>query len=253
MNRMAVGEEPIVVFVADAADGSTDLFAVSPGGGAVHQLTYNRPVESHPALDPAGTVVAFFRQPPSGDSTARIIGVMNLLNAAEREIRLPATAGTPLRLAWDSGGRTLIVGTTRGTWAVPAPPARGAPARLEGPEAARADTLLGVPLGDPVLALAAPCGDGICAVLPSGEVQLLVPRGQMPFRWGADSVAWFDGDRIEVRPLGPGRSRHVMWSRPPARPRQATYARGTPGPTGGETGLIPPGRDGRRSRPTPPP
>ncbi len=241
MNRIAVGEEPIVVFVAEAGDGSTDLFAVSPGGGPVHQLTFNRPVESHPALAPGGTMVAFLRQPLRGDSSSRQVIVMNLLNASERDVPLPAEAGAPLRLAWEAGQSALVVATDRGAWQVAAPPGRGTARRLDGPDRARADTLLGVGVGDPVFALVTACGNGgICARGPGGEEQLLAVRGEMPFRWGADSLAWFDQDRIEVRPLGAGRTRQVMWTRAPRNPRQATYA-APPRPEGaGETGLVVP-------------
>jgi hypothetical protein len=241
MNRIAVGEEPLVMFVAEAADGSTDLFAVSPGGGPVHQVTFNRPVESHPALNPAGTVVAFFRQPVRGDSTTREVVVLNLVNSAERRLALPEGAGAPLRLAWDKVGERLVVGTDRGIWEMAAPPARPEPRQLEGPAAASADTLLSVGLGEPAFALAEPCeGGAICAMSPAGERQVLAARGTGPFRWGADSLAWFDQDRIEVRPLGAGRSRQVMWSQPPDNPRQATYAAGTGAPRQVPTGLVVP-------------
>jgi len=241
MNRIAVGEEPIIVLVAEAGDGSTDLFAVSPGGGPVHQLTFNRPVESHPALAPGGTMVAFLRQPLRGDSTTRQVVVMNLLSAAERDLSLPAEAGAPVGLAWDAGEAALVVATDRGTWQLAAPPGRGAARRLEGPERARADTLLAVGVGDPVFALVVTCGDGgICARGPGGEEQRLAARGTMPFRYGADSLAWFDQDRIEVRPLGAGRTRQVMWTQAPRNPRQATYAAPARPVPGGETGLVVP-------------
>jgi hypothetical protein len=241
MNRIAVGEEPIVILVGEAADGSTDLFAVSPGGGPVHQVTFNRPVESHPALNPAGTVVAFFRQPVRGDSTTREVVVLNLVNAAERRLALPEGAGAPLRLAWDRSGERLVVGTDRGIWEMAAPPARPEPSQLDGSAAASADTLLSVSLGEPAFALAEPCeGGAICAMSPAGERQVLAARGTMPFRWGTDSLAWFDQDRIEVRPLGAGRSRQVMWSRPPANPRQATYAAGPATVRPAPTGLVVP-------------
>jgi len=243
MNRIAVGEEAMVIFVAEAGDGSTDLFAVSAGGGPVHQLTFNRPVESHPALSPDGTVVAFLRQPVRGDSTTREVAVMNLVNAAERRLPLPAEAGAPLRLAWTDDGGGILVRTTTGVWQMVAPPAAPAARRLEAGELARADTLLAVGLGHPVFAVVEPCGEGgLCAAGAGGQRQELTSRGTMPFRWGADSVAWFDQDRIEVRPLGAGRSRQVMWTRAPRNPRQATHAPGPGSSRRGESGLMePPG------------
>lgn len=242
MNRIAVGEEPIVILVGDAPDGSTDLFAASPGGGPVYQLTFNRPVESHPALAPAGTMVAFFRQPVQGDSTTRVVTVMNLLNASERELELPEGAGAPLDLAWRPSGTALLVRTTQGLYELQAPPAHPAPRRLVGEEMGRAVLEVLVAVGDPVFAIVDNClGGGVCSYpLGVGAPQQLSPRGADPLRWGRDSVAWFDQDRLEVRPLGPGRSRHVMWTQVPAHPRQATYAPGPPRRSEGETGLVVP-------------
>lgn len=247
MNRLAVGEEAIVIFVAEAGDGSTDLFAVAAEGGAVHQLTYNRPVESHPALSPDGGAVAFLRRPLRGDSTSDVVTVMNLLNAAERQVPLPKEAGVVQRVAWTPGGEALVVGTTTGPWRVAAPPARPAPRRLEGSEAARADTLLMVGLGSPVFAVVRDCeGDGLCVHTVGGEIEPLTERGIGAFRWGADSVAWFEQERIEIRPLGPGMSRQLIWSRVPRNPRQATYAPGSGRQRQPEAGLVTPRAGGRQ-------
>lgn len=242
MNRIAVGEEPIVVLVGDAPDGSTDLFAASPGGGPVYQITFNRPVESHPVLAPSGTVVAFFRQPVQGDSTTRVVTVMNLLNASERELELPEGAGAPLQLAWRPSGTALLVRTSRGIWELQAPPAQPVPRRLVGEEMGRAALEVVVTLGSPAFAIVDRCQDGgICSFPLDGRApQQISARGNDPLRWGADSVAWFDQDRLEVRPLGPGRSRHVMWTQVPPRPRQATYAPGPARRPEGETGLVVP-------------
>ena len=242
MNRIAVGEEPIVVLVGEAPDGSTDLFAGSAGGGPVYQITFNRPVESHPALAPSGTVVAFFRQPVQGDSTTRVVTVMNLLNASERTLELPDGAGAPLELGWRPTGTALLVRTTTGLWELQAPPSQATPRRLVGVEAGRAALLVLVAVGDPVFAIVDDCKDGgVCTYALDGAApQQISPRGSGPLRWGADSVAWFDADRLEVRPLGPGRSRHVMWTQVPAHPRQATYAPGPGGPREPETGLVVP-------------
>ena len=241
MNRLAVGEEPIIVFVAEAADGSTDLFAVSAGGSSVHQLTYNRPVESHPALSPDGSAVAFLRRPLRADSTGNEVTLMNLLNAAERQFPLPEEAGAVLRVAWTRDGGALVVRTTRGPWRIEAPPADADPRPLAGTEAAQADTLLAVALGQPVFALVKPCeGQGLCVHTVGGEVEPLTSRGSGAFRWGVDSVAWFEQERIEVRPLGPGLSRQVMWTRVPRNPREATYAAASGPPRQPETGLVAP-------------
>jgi hypothetical protein len=229
-----------VIFVGEASDGSTDLFAASPGGGSVHQITFNRPVESHPTLAPSGTAVAYFRQPVSGDSTTRIVIVMNLVNAAERELELPPDAGAPLGITWRPSGTALLVRTTRGIWEMQPPPADPAPRRLVDELMGRAALQVAVTVGDPPFAIVDDCPDGgVCSYPLDGSApQKISPAGTGPFRWGADSVAWFDQDRIEVRPLGPGRSRHVMWTQAPARPRQGTYAAGSGGPRQPETGLV---------------
>lgn len=241
MNRLAPGEEPIVVFVGEAGDGSTDLFAVSAGGGTVYQLTYNRPVESRPALSPDGAAVAFLRRPLRDDGAGAEVTVMNLLNAAERQLPLPAEAGAPVAVAWSRDGRALLARTGTGIWRLDAPPADPAPRALAGAEATAADSLLGILLGSPAFARVEPCeAGGFCVRTAEGELGPLTATGREPFRWGADSVAWFDGERIEVRPLGPGRSRHLIWTQPPRNPREATYAAAVGPPPPRETGLVPP-------------
>ena len=140
------------------------------------------------------------------------------------------------------GGTALLVRTTQGLYELQAPPAHPAPRRLVGEEMGRAVLEVLVAVGDPVFAIVDNCLDGgVCSYpLGVGAPQQLSPRGADPLRWGRDSVAWFDQDRLEVRPLGPGRSRHVMWTQVPAHPRQATYAPGPPRRSEGETGLVVP-------------
>ncbi|HXI19600.1 MAG TPA: hypothetical protein VNH46_00860, partial [Gemmatimonadales bacterium] len=43
-----------------------------------------------------------------------------------------------------------------------------------------------------------------------------------PTRWGPDSVAYLEGGRFVVRPLGGGRVRELHWAREPAHPRGLT-------------------------------
>ena len=243
MNRIDVGQEPIVVFVAEGSDGSTDLFASSSAGGTVFQLTYNRPVESNPALAPGGVLLAFLRHPLRADSTGRELVVMNLANNNERRIALPESAGALMQLAWLEDGSAIILKTTTGIWRVNPPPAKPDPTHLDPEKSVAAETTLAVTLGKPVIAWAAECRStpGICALVNGEEIQQLSEIGTAPFRWGTDSVAWFIDERIEVRPLGGGKTRQLIWSNPPSNPRQAAWARPlTDSPTTRETGLVPP-------------
>lgn len=232
-----------MVFVAEGGDGSTDLFASSSAGGTVFQLTFNRPVESNPRLAPGGVLLAFFRRPLRADSTARELIVMNLANNNERRIAIPEGAGAPVQLAWLEDGSAIMVKTTMGIWRVTPPPLKPNPTRLETGALAAAETTLAVALGKPVVAWAVECRSkpGVCALVEGEEIQQLSDIGTAPFRWGADSVAWFIDERIEVRPLGGGRTRQLIWSNPPSNPREATWAQPLIEPTTArETGLIPP-------------
>ena len=35
------------------------------------------------------------------------------------------------------------------------------------------------------------------------------------------------GDEVEIRPLGPGRPRRLVWANPPKHPREMTFFEGT--------------------------
>lgn len=229
-NRLAVGQQPFVVFVAEGPGGGADLFAGPAEGGELIQLTFTRPAERAPALHPAGTMVAFLRD-PTGGSTPGWLVVMNLLNAAEREVPLE-DAGAE-RVAWSADGQTLFVGGETAAWATPSPPGNLSLRRVppESPLHAVADSALAVLLGSPAIASAVACdslgGAGVCAGLPDGRQQLLSAEGDHPFRWGGDSVAYFAAGLIEVRPLGGGRTRRVEWTSPVLRPRQGTYYGGS--------------------------
>ncbi|MGI8818260.1 MAG: hypothetical protein ACR2HW_03890, partial [Gemmatimonadales bacterium] len=63
----------------------------------------------------------------------------------------------------------------------------------------------------------------------SGRPTLFAPEARDPVRWGPDSVAFFAGDEVEIRPLGPGRPRRLAWSNAPKRPRGMTFFEGTRG------------------------
>jgi hypothetical protein len=73
-----------------------------------------------------------------------------------------------------------------------------------------------------------PCQTGgeLCVAGDSGPPGFLARGAQQALRWGADSVALVIGDKVEIRPLGPGRSRRLSWSQLPENPRQLTYFEG---------------------------
>lgn len=228
-NQLEVGEEAYVVVVGEGADGQTDLYAGSASGGVWHRLTWTRNREWAPALDPSGVQLAFFRDDQRG--ATRLV-VMNLLNAAEREADLPADGAPFVRVAWsDDGSRLYLAGST-GRWTTPAPPAALAPTRAEAgsPAEAEADSALAVLLGRPAFAAAGPCAGAPAALCigSGGTVTVLDSTGADPFRWTADSVAWRVGDRVIIRPLGPGRIRTVVWAPPLAGFRQPTHFAPTP-------------------------
>jgi hypothetical protein len=223
-NRLAIGEEAYVVFVADVPDGAGELFAAPAAGGAAWQFTFTRLDERLPALSPDGGMVAFVRAPGRGDAGGVAVWVMNLLSGAER--RLTEVEGlVPDRLAWSRDGGTIYVHTAAGVFGVPAPPSRGPAVRLSGDAALGADSALMVLLGDPPIARAAPCraSAGLCAVSADGGETVLAVDGRDPVRWGADSVAYLAAGGLVVRPLAGGLTRTVRWARGPAAPRQPTY------------------------------
>ena len=61
-----------------------------------------------------------------------------------------------------------------------------------------------------------------CVVTPNG-MKTELGRVVSPFRWGSDSLAYVESEKLMVRPLGGGVSRVITWSRPPITPRDGTY------------------------------
>lgn len=211
--RIDVGEEPFVVFVAEGTDGKTDLFASLPGGGEVSRLTFTELAESSPRVTREGGLVVFLRVRSPSEPDRRDVVIMNLLSGAERRLELPAAAATPEQVAWTADETGVYVRAGEGTWMIQAPPAEGHPVRLPADRLGGADSALAVLLGSPAFARAEPCVDGgICVTGPNGEPNRLSTTGSGPFRWGSDSLAWFDGGTIRVRPLGPGPVRAVDWT-----------------------------------------
>jgi hypothetical protein len=79
-------------------------------------------------------------------------------------------------------------------------------------ERARADSALGVQLGNPPFASVVSCdtaGSTYCAETPDGRRQPLGAGASSPTAWGADSVAWIRNGALEVRPLKGGAARLV--------------------------------------------
>lgn len=232
-NKIAVGEEPFVVLVGTGPDGAVDLFAGQPGGGVLYRLTFTRGREWAPAIHPAGTAVAFLRGAVApGDSTVRL-SVMNLVNAAERDAVVPVGIGRPRAIGWSPDGSRLYVTGEYGFAASDGPPARMALAVLDAgdPEAAAADSATSVLLGDPPAARVEPCGGSciagasqvLCVVTAGGERQELGSGVRGAARWGPDSLAYLEGERLVVRALAGGRPRLVSWSNAPRDPAMPTY------------------------------
>ena len=231
-NRIAVGEEPFVIFVGEGPGGVTDLFASAASGGEVVQLTFSRERESSPALDPTGSIVAFLRRPVRDEERTYLV-VMNLQSGAERETHVPTALGAPGRVGWTADGDHIVVAAELGVLETAAPPdlLELAPLPSSGSVRAGAESALAVLLGEPVFARVVPCamgaGRGIC-VEAGGRLQSLVEDGRDPVRWGRDSLGYFRDDVLWVRPLGGGRPRRLHWSRAPANPREPTYFGGQP-------------------------
>lgn len=231
-NRIEVGQEAYVVFVASGEGGVGDLFAVRASGGAIYPLTYTRLDESRPALSPDGVVLAFVRARNTTDSTGGEVVLMNLLNGAERTLSLPAPPRAPSRLGWSLDGRSLFVETPNGIIRSSVPPAEPTLLKVVMAETAVADSALGVQLGWPVFALVESCRsskDQLCVRTAGGQEQPLEPHARDPLRWGADSLGYLVDDALIVRPLGGGAGREVRWADPPAGPRQPTMFSGPAG------------------------
>lgn len=224
-NRVDLGSDDFVVFVGEGVDGNTDLFVSLASGGSVTQLTYTGSVEMLPRLSSDGGVLAFVRARDTTEKSPRALIMMNLLSASERRLDLPENSGVPTALGWNDDGTAVYLRQTTGTWRVAAPPAPLSMDAVTGAELLAADTAVGTWLGTARFAEAVPCPDGgVCVTGPRGDTTKIAPQGASALRWGADSIAWFEGDNLIVRGLGPGPARRVTWRRAPANPRDASYA-----------------------------
>ena len=218
-NKIRPGEEPFVVVVGEGSDGFTDLFAAPAGGGTFHQLTFNRLVEQSPRLSPAGRSLAFIRRRDSLDADAELV-VLDLATTSETTARLP-TGSRPERLGWSVDGAMIYLAGAR-MLAVPVP-LRSVGSPSHDADSAVADSLTRPLLGDPVFAEVRVCSEGGWCVIAGGRATPLGSDVSDPLRWGTDSVAYIRQGSIEIRPLGGGRARRPVWTRPPANIRQPTH------------------------------
>jgi WD40 repeat protein len=222
--QMEVGRDGYAVFVAGGGAAGGDLYAVRTEGGAVVPITFSTVGETRPALSPDGVMLAFLRGASLRDSTPGTVWVMNLLNGAERELELPRGAGVPRRVGWSSDGQSLVVAADAGLYRSSAPPAPLDARPVLAPDRPAAESALAVLLGNPAFARAVPCAEpgALCVAGDTGAPGLLARDARDPARWGDDSVMFFRGDAVEIRPLGPGRARRLDWDGVPTRPRQMT-------------------------------
>jgi hypothetical protein len=226
--KAEVGRDAYLVFVGGSAM-SSDLYAVRGDGGSAIPLTYTPVAELAPALASNGGTVAFLRARSLRDSTPATVWVLNLLSGADRELRLPKDAGAPRQVGWSRDGESLIVRTAKGLFRLTPPPGKPQPTPMSKVEIPAAESALAVLLGDPVFATVVPCpkpGE-LCVATDSGR-GFLARGAQEAVRWGRDSVGLLIGQRLDVRPLGPGRPRRLTWSNLPERPRSLTFFEGKP-------------------------
>ena len=227
-----IGRDPMVIFVGGDASGGGDLYALQADGGVAIPLTFSVVGEMRPALSPDGGQVAFLRAGTLTDTLPASAWVLNLVNGAERQVTLPLGAGRPEQVGWSADGRMLLLRASRGIYAAPAPPGDGEVRAVSDTARAAAESVLAVLLGNPAFARVVPCDDpaDLCVVGDSGAPAILAEEAGEAARWGDDSVAYMEGGRLVVRPVGPGHPRVVPWSRVPARPRQLTVFPGAVSP-----------------------
>jgi hypothetical protein len=186
--------------------------------------------EMRPALSDDGVMVAFLRAGTLTDTMPTGVWVLNLLNGGERRIELPAEAGPPEQVGWADRG-TLVVRAGGRLYRATAPPASGAARLVEADGRAAAESVLAVLLGSPPFGRAVPCANAedLCVVGDTGAPTVFARGAREPARWGEDSIAYQEGDRLMVRPLGAGRARTVEWSGVPPRRGQLSMFPGASG------------------------
>lgn len=222
-NRLDIGREAYVIFVAEGEGGQGDLFAVAAAGGSVYPVTYTRLNETGPVLSADGSMLAYLRSRSAGDSSDTRVVVMNLLNGAERVLFVAQPGRIPLRVGWHVDAPLLFIETSGGVLEATLPPAD----LVVYPTAdhASATAALSLLLGRPAFAKVVPCSDasGLCvAPLGGGGEEPLGASVSAVASWGADSLIYLSGGEIMVRPMAGGRSRAVRWVDPPGNPSQFT-------------------------------
>lgn len=229
-NHAETGVDAYAIFVADGPTKRGELYGVLGRGGATFPLTYTNVAESRPALAPDGGAVAFLRATSLRDTAPGSIWVMNLLNGAERELRLPRGV-RPVRVGWTEDGSAIVARTTGGLFRFPAPPRRGKGVPVPVTEQPAAESALAVLLGEPAFARVVPCNGpaDLCIAGDSGTSPL-ARNAYGALRWGPDSVAYFAGDQLVIRPVGPGRPRILGWTQVRPGAREVTYFSGRPRP-----------------------
>jgi hypothetical protein len=227
--KFEIGRDPMVVFAGGREGSGGDLYALSPAGGQAVPITFSAVAEMRPALSPDGVTVAFLRAGSLTDSTPAGVWVLNLLNGAERRIELPAGAGSPERVGWADGGRSLVVKAGGKIYRADAPPAAGTATPVDAAGHAAAESALAVLLGAPPFGRAVACRDGpdLCVVGDTGAPTVFARGAREPVRWGGDSIGYLERDRLMVRPLGAGRARLVEWTGVPLRLGQLSMFPGT--------------------------
>jgi dipeptidyl aminopeptidase/acylaminoacyl peptidase len=227
--HLQVGRDAYAVFVGGTAPAGGDLYAVPATGGEAIPITFTNVGEMRPRLSPDGRFIVFLRGGSLTDSTPSSVWVLGLDNGAERELTLPRGAPPPRQAAWSKDGQTVVVAAGQHLYRYDAPMTSSDGRVVEPAERAEAESSLAVLLGDPVFARVVPCERGsLCTVGDSGR-DLLATDARDPLRWGPDSVAWFSDDGVEIRPVGPGRSRRLEIEGPRA-PRQMTAFTGRAAP-----------------------
>jgi hypothetical protein len=224
--QMEIGRDAYVVFVGGTGQGS-DLYAGRPDGGQPTPITFTNVAERYPVLSPDGGAIGFLRGSSLRDSTPASVWVMNLLSGSERELTLPKGAGRPIQLGWEADGGSVVVRAEHGLYRLRTPPAASEPQPVSQRDSVKAESTLAVLLGDPVFARVVSCNGAadLCVQGDSGS-GLLARGAHDPVRWGRDSVAFFVEDEVEIRPLGRGRPRRLVWSKAPERPREMTFFQG---------------------------
>ncbi|HET9514709.1 MAG TPA: hypothetical protein VFO95_12335 [Gemmatimonadales bacterium] len=232
-NKIEIGQEPFIVLVGESPDGQTDLFALRTAGGEAVRFTFTRMKEYAPAIHPTGAALAYLRRPAQAiDSSPATLVVLNLINSSERLAELPAGIGVPRRIGWSRDGTGLYVLGDLGIAAADAPPAAMAFAAVDTGSAGwiPADSATSILVGEPPIARIETCAKDCissaalpwCVISPDGR-RTELGRVVTPFRWGSDSLAFFQGEELLLYALAGGRPRRMEWNRAPKRPRDGSY------------------------------